>query len=56
VAVSDQGAVAVPRLEAHDPGSASGRGLQLVAALALAWGVERGPQPPTTVWFTLFTG
>lgn len=53
VAVSDQGHDVLPELRALDPRATSGRGLRMVAALVAAWGVESGPRPPTTVWFTL---
>lgn len=53
VAVSDQGHDLLPEIGTHDPRATAGRGLRMVAALASAWGIDTGPRPPTTVWFTL---
>ena len=50
VEVTDDGGPELPRLRAVDSGAESGRGLQLVDALAGAWGCGRGPGETTTIW------
>ena len=54
VTVADQGAD-LPVLRAHDLASMSGRGIQLVDALAADWGTEPvgAGRPGKKVWFTL---
>ena len=52
VEVTDEGGGS-PQLQDEDPRAASGRGLRLVDALAVAWGVRDDPSPSTTVWFTV---
>ena len=56
VRVADAGSQA-PTVREHDLTAANGRGLQLVDALAAAWGTERvvGTTGGTVVWFTLST-
>jgi anti-sigma regulatory factor (Ser/Thr protein kinase) len=49
VSVSDLSA-AIPRQRAYGTDSTTGRGLRLVATLAVAWGVERAAAGKT-VWF-----
>jgi anti-sigma regulatory factor (Ser/Thr protein kinase) len=49
--VSDFGVIFVPTLRTASDDAESGRGLQIVAALATGWGVD--PQPiGKAVWFT----
>jgi anti-sigma regulatory factor (Ser/Thr protein kinase) len=50
VEVTDDGGPELPRLRAVDFGAESGRGLQLVDALAAVWGCGRGPGGGTTTW------
>jgi anti-sigma regulatory factor (Ser/Thr protein kinase) len=53
VQVVDQGPE-VPVVREHDLAALSGRGMQLVEALATAWGTEPVPAGPgKTVWFEL---
>lgn len=42
-----------PRLRSPGPEDPSGRGLQIVAMLSEAWGVERAQARGKTVWFTV---
>ena len=51
VEVSDDGPGFDPGLQDPPPDAESGWGLHIVAALAAAWGVDRGR--PTRVWFEL---
>jgi serine phosphatase RsbU (regulator of sigma subunit)/anti-sigma regulatory factor (Ser/Thr protein kinase) len=50
VLVADRGTAVIERVEASDEELVSGRGLNLVDALAAAWGDEQTPDG-TTVWF-----
>jgi anti-sigma regulatory factor (Ser/Thr protein kinase) len=50
VEVTDAGGPELPRLRAVDCGAESGRGLQLVDALATGWGCGRGPGETTVTW------
>jgi len=53
VAVTDSGA-GTPVVRTPEPIEPSGRGLQIVEALALDWGVVPNSDPPgKTVWFTV---
>ncbi|WP_405937182.1 ATP-binding protein [Streptomyces sp. NBC_00726] len=52
VSVSDPAAAVWPVLREPDPEGTSGRGLQLLDALALRWGVEQAPYRKT-VWCEL---
>ncbi|OKJ70461.1 ATP-binding protein [Streptomyces sp. CB02460] len=52
VAVSDPAAAVWPELQEAAPENTSGRGLQLLDALSLRWGVEQGPHRKT-VWCEL---
>jgi two-component sensor histidine kinase len=49
--VADQGA-GTPQKQPHDIEAPSGRGLQILEALADEWGVTER-QPGKAVWFTL---
>jgi anti-sigma regulatory factor (Ser/Thr protein kinase) len=51
VEVADEGA-GTPTPQAHDIDAPSGRGLQIVEALADEWGITERP-PGKVVWFTL---
>ena len=42
-----------PRLLRASPGSASGRGIRLIEALASSWGTTLHPGDGKTVWFSL---
>ena len=58
IAVHDRGedTIEVPP-DPPDPGTPGGRGLQIVRALATAWGVTPSDPPPgKTVWFRLEPG
>jgi anti-sigma regulatory factor (Ser/Thr protein kinase) len=50
VEVTDDGGTARPRLRAVDFGAESGRGLQLVDALAAAWNWSPDPGGTVTTW------
>ena len=52
IAVSD-GGPATPVIRTPSPAEPSGRGLQIVAALADDWGVTPTPDAGNTVWLTL---
>lgn len=52
VAVTDRGMKTLPQLEVSSIDDASGRGLWIVAALSIAWGVVRGATSKT-VWSLL---
>jgi anti-sigma regulatory factor (Ser/Thr protein kinase) len=52
VEVHDQGSVKKPRPRAHATDALSGRGLELLDALAACWGSSGGPEGHT-VWFEL---
>ena len=52
VEVSDDGGPARLRRRIHDAGSAGGRGLELVRALASRWGV-RESSAGRTIWFEI---
>ncbi|MFF7339506.1 ATP-binding protein [Streptomyces sp. NPDC008163] len=54
VAVSDPAAAVWPMLRESGPEGTSGRGLQLLDALALRWGVDQSPHRKT-VWCELRT-
>ena len=56
VRVGDRGSQ-VPAVREHDLTAMNGRGLQLVAALAVGWGTEHVGHPTggKVVWFTLRT-
>jgi anti-sigma regulatory factor (Ser/Thr protein kinase) len=51
VSVTDQGE-GTPRLRRARPSDCDGRGLGIVAAFAVDWGVDQGPRSKT-VWFTV---
>jgi anti-sigma regulatory factor (Ser/Thr protein kinase) len=51
VAVTD-GSSTLPRVRDHTPGASTGRGLQMVASLADAWGTDLDGEGKT-VWFEL---
>jgi anti-sigma regulatory factor (Ser/Thr protein kinase) len=51
VSVTDHGA-GTPQLRHSMADDAGGRGLGIVAAFAVAWGVDQGPDSKT-VWFTV---
>jgi len=55
VEVTDDGG-GQPQVAAHDLLAPSGRGLQLVDAMATAWGVRAEEPPAKTVWFTVCPG
>ncbi len=50
VGVVDTRGDLLPCVRAPETDDESGRGLVLVAALAVDWGVEHGPSPRKTVW------
>ena len=50
VEVTDDGGPELPRVRPVDVGAESGRGLQLVDALAGAWGSDRDPGGGTITW------
>ncbi|MFC4009372.1 ATP-binding protein [Nonomuraea purpurea] len=54
IEVSDDGAQTVPRLRQTGDGEDHGRGLQLVEALSVRWGVKRS-FPGNTVWAEILT-
>jgi anti-sigma regulatory factor (Ser/Thr protein kinase) len=54
ISVTDHG-TGTPRLRAAGAGDTDGRGLGIVAAFAVEWGVDHGPHSKT-VWFTVPTG
>jgi anti-sigma regulatory factor (Ser/Thr protein kinase) len=51
ISVTDRGG-GTPRLRASGAGDTGGRGLGIVAAFAVEWGVDHGPHSKT-VWFTV---
>ncbi|QES20499.1 hypothetical protein DEJ46_16365 [Streptomyces venezuelae] len=53
VEVTDTRGDRAPLVGCHSRAGESGRGLVIVAALSLRWGVRRGPVPQKTVWAEL---
>ncbi|MFC8085542.1 ATP-binding protein [Streptomyces sp. NPDC057340] len=53
IEVTDTRGEELPRPQRPSPGAESGRGLLLVEALALRWGVTEGRFPRKTVWAEL---
>ncbi|MEU3652156.1 ATP-binding protein [Streptomyces sp. NPDC032161] len=50
IEVTDARGDALPRLPGPDDESVTGRGLLIVEALSVRWGVQVGPFPRKTVW------
>ncbi|MFD4758910.1 ATP-binding protein [Streptomyces sp. NPDC058439] len=50
IEVADALGDALPRIPERNDDSEAGRGLMLVEAIAIRWGVQMGPFPRKTVW------